>query len=383
MKIVVDENIPFGFEAFSTLGEVELCAGRKIDNNILQNADALVVRSITKVNEELLKNTNVKFVGTATIGKDHIDEEYLSKNGIAFSSAAGCNSYSVTEYVFSALAFLANKYNFDISTMSIGIIGYGNIGTKVAKVAKTLGMKVVINDPPLKRESNNEMFSELNEALSCDIVTFHVPLNKEGTDKTVHLLNEKNINLIKPNSVLINASRGAVVSNEALKSRLQNNNDIHVVLDVWETEPDFDAELLRLVDIGTPHIAGYSHEGKVNGTTMIYNALAEHVGTSKNWKPTLESVADSLIEIDENDEIINVLTKLFRKSYEIIEDDLNLRKSLDLSSDKRGEYFDMLRKTYRKRRELNNFRVVLNSEKKEIKNLIKVLRVGIENKDKK
>jgi len=154
----VDENIPFGFEAFSTLGEVELCAGRKIDNNILQNADALVVRSITKVNEELLKNTNVKFVGTATIGKDHIDEEYLSKNGIAFSSAAGCNSYSVTEYVFSALAFLANKYN--------GGNGYESTDEMHLFVA---GGYVFDLNKDFKLKPHFLLFNNINQSIQADL----------------------------------------------------------------------------------------------------------------------------------------------------------------------------------------------------------------------
>jgi len=379
MKIVVDENIPFGKEAFENLGDVELHSGREISNSFLKNsnAEALIVRSITKVNKELLDNTKIKFVGTATIGTDHIDQSYLNEKGIAFSSAAGCNSYSVTEYVFSALTYFAGKYKFNIEDKSIGVIGYGNIGTKIIKIADALGMKRVINDPPLERKNDEKIFSSLEEALQCDIVTFHVPLNKDGIDKTVHLLNDKNINLIKDDAILINASRGSVISNAALKNRLQKNNNIHAVLDVWESEPNFDAELLELVEIGTPHIAGYSFEGKVNGTTMIYEALSDFMSAPKRWKPILEKVENNRITIYEDENYNQIFKKLFDKSYNIIEDDTLLRESLKLQNDERAKHFDSLRKNYRRRRELNNFEVVSNIKNNKLENVLKTLRLKL------
>jgi erythronate-4-phosphate dehydrogenase len=377
MKIIVDENIPLGKEAFENIGEVELHGGRNINNSIVKNADALVVRSITKVNKELLENSSIKFVGTATIGTDHINEEYLAKSGVAFSSAAGCNSYSVTEYVFSAITYFAEKYNFDISEKSIGVIGYGNIGTKIIKVANALGMKSVINDPPLERDSNSNVFSSLEEALKCDIVTFHVPLNKDGIDKTVHLLNDENINLIKDDAILINASRGPVVSNNALKKRLQKKNNLHTVIDVWETEPNFDSELLQLIEIGTPHIAGYSFEGKVNGTTMIYEALSDFLKTPKTWKPILDKVSSNEITIEKEESTLAIFKKLFNKSYNVIDDDAMLRESVNFTDEKKSKHFDLLRKKYRRRRELNNFKAIMNFENNELKNLLTVLRVNI------
>ena len=375
MKIVVDENIPLGKEAFGTIGEVVLCAGRAIDNSVVKNADALVVRSITKVNESLLENTSIKFVGTATIGTDHIDQEYLAEKNIAFSSAAGCNSYSVVEYVFSAITYFAEKYNFDISKKSIGVVGYGNIGTKVIKVADALGMTSVINDPPLERETDNNTFSSLEDALACDIVTFHVPLNKNGIDKTVHLLNENNIGLIKDGAILINASRGPVISNKVLKERLLENNNIYTVLDVWETEPNFDSELFQLVEIGTPHIAGYSFEGKVNGTTMIYEALSNFLKLEKTWKPLLNKVKENFVAIEKNESVLSVLIKLFNKSYNVMDDDAQMRKCVDYPDGRKSECFDSLRKKYRKRRELNNFEVNINFENDKLQNLLNVLRV--------
>ena len=340
------------------------------------DADVLIVRSITNVCEELLKNTKVKFVGTATIGTDHIDLDYLKEKKIQFSSAAGCNSYSVAEYVFSAITHFANKYNFNFYEKSIGVIGYGNIGTKVVKIAKALGMKVIINDPPIERNSKENIFSSLEEALKCDIVTFHVPLNIDGIDKTVHMLNKKNIDLIKENAILINSSRGPVVSNEALKQKLKTKNNINVVLDVWETEPNFDFELLGLVEIGTPHIAGYSFEGKVNGTKIIYDALSDYFKTKKIWKPIFEKVIDDKIDVSDNEIEVHVLQKLFNKSYKIMDDDLLMRKSNGLSDVDKSTHFDYLRKNYRTRRELNNFEVVLNSDNEKLRKLLNVLRIG-------
>jgi len=375
VKIIVDENIPFGREAFENFGDVELCNGREIDASICKNADALIVRSITKVDELLLDNSSIKFVGTCTIGTDHIDQAYLKKRDIAFSSAAGCNSYSVAEYVFSALATLANKHQFTLNKLTIGVVGYGNIGKKVAAIAEALGMQVIVNDPPLERSGSERDFSTLEEALGCDIVTFHVPLNRGGEDNTFHLLNEKNNNLIKTNAIIINTSRGPVVGNEALKRRIKEKRDICAVLDVWETEPNYDSGLLELVEIGTPHIAGYSYEGKVNGTVMIYDALSKYLGIDPGWKPELPQVMNNQIDISVREAEEKLLLKVFDKSYPIMEDDGLMRQGMNLPPHDKAEHFDSLRKRYRIRRELSNFEVSLNSDNEIFKNLLEVLRI--------
>ena len=369
VKIIVDENIPFGREAFKNFGEVKLYNGREIDASLCRDADALIVRSITKVNEVLLDNSSIKFVGTTTIGTDHINQAYLKRKNIAFSSAAGCNSYSVAEYVFSALTYLSNKYKFNLNKLSIGVVGYGNIGKKVVTIAEALGMQVVVNDPPLERSTNKRDFSTLEEVLKCDIVTFHVPLNRSGVDKTIHLLNEGNISLVKKSAILINSSRGPVVSNEALKKRLDKKRDIYAVLDVWEREPNYDSELLGLVEIGTPHIAGYSYEGKVNGTVMIYDALSKYLDIDPDWKPTLLKILDNQLELNGSETQEELLTKLFSKSYNIMDDDILLRQA---------EEFDMLRKTYRVRRELSNFEVLMNPENEKFNDLLKALRIHLQ-----
>lgn len=377
MKIVVDENISYGKQAFENLGNVELIPGREITNEHIIDKDALIVRSITNVNNELLEKSKVKFVGTATIGTDHIDEEYLSKEQIKFGYAPGCNSYAVTEYVYSAITYIANKQKLNLENMSIGIVGYGNIGSKLEVVAKSLGLKIVINDPPLERATNNKMFSSLEEALSCDIVTFHVPLNLEGIDKTVHLLNEKNISLLKENAILINASRGMVVDNNALKNRLKKNKNIYAVLDVWEKEPNYDVELMELVEIGTPHIAGYSFEGKVNGTTIIYEQLCEHLKIKPTWIPILPEVSDNSINLEGKESKLEILTALFDKSYQIKNDDILMREASDFTEEEKTAHFDSLRKNYRLRRELINYHVHKESLNQNNLHLLSSLRLSI------
>ncbi len=311
MKITVDENIAYAKEAFSQFGDVELLHGRKITPESVKDSDALIVRSITKVNKDLLEGSKVKFVGTATIGKDHIDLEYLKGKNIAFADAAGCNAHAVKEYIFTALSEVLSKRELKFKNFSIGIIGAGNVGSKVAYCANTLGMKTIINDPPLKRKTGNNIYKELDEALKADIITLHVPLNKEGIDKTNHLLDYERLNLLKDNCILLNSSRGSVVDNNALEKLIEKKN-FTVILDVWENEPELNPELLKKVYIGTPHIAGYSYEGKVNGTTMIYSALCKFLNEEENFKVPEVKVDNSVIELKETYSVESALYNLLK-----------------------------------------------------------------------
>ena len=378
MKIIVDENIAFGKEAFEQFGEVVLISGRDISNAHLKDSDALIVRSITNVNQELLNGTKIKFVGTATIGTDHIDVDYLEKSNIAFASAAGCNSHAVTEYVFSAITHLVNKHKIKLEDLSIGVIGYGNIGTKVCAVAEALGLRVLKNDPPVERKTGRKDFYKLEEALSCDIVTLHVPLNNGGADNTYHMLNDKNISLINERTILINSSRGPVIDNKVLKEKLLIKKDILTVLDVWEKEPDYDAELMNLVELATPHIAGYSFEGKVNGTVMVYKALCEFLNVLPTWKPELPVVSNNQIDIDGNETTEKMLSNIFNKSYKISDDDKLLREGSLLPVKEKSNHFDSLRKNYRFRRELNNYTVNLKNKNDRALKVINELRLNYE-----
>ncbi len=364
MNIVVDENIAFAKEAFSGFGEVILMHGREITNSALRDADALVVRSITEVNEDLLRDTPVKFVGTATIGTDHVDEDYLYSKNIYFTSAAGCNAKAVKEYVFTALLKILVERKLKLKDLSIGIIGVGNIGKRIEQAANILGLKVLLNDPPRQRLESDPKFVSLEKALEADIITFHVPLNLEGIDRTVHLLDEDKLQNLGKGTIIINASRGPVIDNAALE-KLLDKKDFSVVLDVWENEPDVNIDLMNKTVFATPHIAGYSLEGKVNGTKIIYDALRDFTGSGKSWKPNLPQIENSVISIDENLRLEEKLNLLFDSIYKIEKDDYEMRRIKEFQHEERAKYFDKMRKDYPFRREFNNYTVSVDDNDKQ------------------
>jgi len=261
MKIVADANIPFVKECFSSIGEVRVVGGREITPEVVADADALLVRSITPVDEKLLAGSKVRFVATATIGFDHVDIDFLGRNNIGFASAPGSNANSAAEYVIAGLLDIGQRFALDLEARSIGIVGVGNVGGRVAKKCEAMGMAVYLNDPPLKRQTGDAKYLPLEKLFDCDFITFHTPLTFEGPDKTYHLADEKFFKSLKQRCVFINASRGGVVDSSALKSDIRSGRLRAVMLDVWENEPDIDIELLKIVDLGTPHIAGHSLDG--------------------------------------------------------------------------------------------------------------------------
>ncbi len=374
MKIIIDENIAFAREAFSGFGEIVLMHGRQINNSALKDADALIVRSITKVNKELLHGTKVKFVGTATIGTDHIDLDYLASQNIAFSDAKGCNADAVAEYVFTVIFSFSAKYNITLKDKTIGIVGVGNIGSRIERLAKATGMKIIKNDPPLKRKTGSADFKDLNDIFNADIITSHVPLNIDGPDKTVHLFNAENLTRLKDNSIFINASRGQVVDNTALNNIIKRNRLI-VALDVWENEPSVNLELINKVEIATPHIAGYSLEGKANGTATIYNSICRFLNRKHEWKPTLPDVNNNIIYEPERNSIEDKLADIFTGIYNIYRDDNGMRKIKDQLSEDRPKYFDLLRKNYPLRREFLNYKLSDDLKDERLVNILKAFRV--------
>ncbi len=358
MKIIADANIPFIEKCLQGLGSVEVTSGREITPEKVKDAQALLVRSITKVNEQLLEGSSVKFVGTATIGTDHIDLDYLAKNGIAFSSAPGSNANSVAEYVTAALLELAETRRFKLEGMSIGIIGAGNVGSRVARKAQALGMNVYLNDPPLARETGDARYLPIDNLYGCDILTMHTPLTYEGLDSTFHLAGEAFFDSLKGGAIFINTARGPVMDSSALKSAIRTGKLGSVVLDVWEDEPEIDLKLLKMVDIASPHIAGYSFDGKVRGMIMIYKAMCKCFGIEPNknesdFLPEPENKKVTLPAIkDEQSVIANAVGAV----YDIMLDDMNMRKMQDQPDP--GPYFDKLRKEYRIRREFSNTRII-------------------------
>lgn len=378
MKIIVDENIAFAADALKQFGNVQLVNGREITNEKIKTADALIVRSVTQVDEKLLANTNVKFVGTATIGTDHINLNYLKKAGIVFADAKGSNADSVAEYVFTALFKIAAEEKISLKKKTIGVVGIGNIGSRVVKIAAALGMNVLKNDPPLERNNVGSNYTPLNKIFDADIITLHVPLNMEGIDKTFHLLDEYNLNKIKNGAIIINTSRGAVIDNEAI-SKFAGDKNLKLILDVWENEPYIDIKLLGRAKIGTPHIAGYSLEGKANGTKMIYDALCRFANTKPSWQPDLPAVNNSSINLTFDETIENSINILLKNIYNIEQDDKNLRKLFTLDEKERGNYFDTLRKEYPARREFSNYTVTLENSDTELQHILKGLRFKIKN----
>lgn len=362
MKIVADENIPLVNEFFSRLGNVTRLPGRAMSSEDVHDADALIVRSVTRVNEALLAGSKVKFVGTCTIGVDHLDQAYLDANAIRWSSAPGCNANSVVEYVYAALAHL------DINWLPVtfGIIGCGNVGGLLYKRLKAQGVSVRCYDPNLTLGQNPDLMS-LEDVLSCDVISMHTPLVMDGPHPSFHLLSHKELNQLKPGAVLINAGRGAVIDNQALLEVLNKRADLRVVLDVWEPEPDISLELLDKVLLGSPHIAGYSYDGKLNGTDIVYQALCKHLDTVP--KASLAALVlplenNQLRVDDETKSVFEIAQSLISQVYDIVADDARLRETARkaLAGEIHfGEGFDNLRKHYPKRREFHNYQVHLES----------------------
>jgi erythronate-4-phosphate dehydrogenase len=360
MKIVVDENIPFAVEAFSQLGEVVSAKGRAITRDLIRDADAVIVRSVTRVNADLLGGTKVRFVATATIGYDHVDVEYLRGRKIGFSSAPGSNANSVAEYVMAALLVLARRGGFRLEGKTIGVVGVGNVGSRVVRKADALGMKVLQNDPPLQRQTGEARFLPLEALLGADILTFHVPLTRRGPDATYHLIDERLLARLQGGVILINTSRGAVADSPAILEAVESHRLGGLVLDVFENEPKISLALVERADIATAHIAGYSFDGKVNGTAMIYRAACDFFDRPIEWDSDLvmpEPPHPQLAAHTDCDHE-DALRDLVLTIYNIEADDRDLRQIRNSPPAEQGPHFDHLRKTYPVRREFQNTQVV-------------------------
>ena len=355
--------MPYVREAFAHLGEVRTYRPREVTADGLRDVEVLLVRSVTKVTPELLDDTAVRFVGTATIGTDHIDVDYLKRRGIAFASAPGCNADSVGEWMTAVLLWLAKRRGWRLADKTLGVVGVGNVGSRVVRRARALGMHVLENDPPLARATGDRRFVPIDAILEADVATLHVPLEKGGPDPTWHLANAAFLRRMNKGSVLVNASRGAVVDGRALAEALDNRTIDSAVLDVWEGEPRIDLELLGRVGLATSHIAGYSFDGRVNGTEITYRAVCAFLGVEPTWDRASAMPAPDvpLVEVDApGRDPQDVMTEVIERVYDITADDARLRRIVDLPDDQRGPYFDNLRLNYPKRREFPNTQVVVD-----------------------
>ncbi len=379
MKTVADKNIPYVKEAFSGFGDVILKAGRDITPDDVRDADILLVRTVTPVNKELLDNSRVKFIGTATIGFDHVDVDYLVERKIAFSSAAGCNANSVAEYIVAAFFVLAERYGLNLRDLTLGVVGVGNVGTKVVEKARALGMEVLLNDPPKARETGDKNYLPLDYILKeSDIVSFHVPLIYEGADATYRMAGHGLFNKMKPGSFIINTSRGAVVDTHALINSLYHGKLKSAVIDTWENEPDISTQLLDCIDIGTPHIAGYSRDGKVNATEILYRVACEVFNKKPEWKPhDLPQPEHPVIEFPVNgNDFDNGIGNIIKKAYDIERDDRALRMIFSVRKNERPAYFDRLRNEYPVRREFHS--IIVQSSGRSYHIITKLHKLGFQ-----
>jgi len=342
MKFIIDDKIPYIHGALEPFGEVLYLSGPKTTPEIVKDADAIITRTRTICNEELLADSTVKMIATATIGFDHIDTGYCDRVGIGWTNAPGCNSKSVEQYIASALFALAEEKGFELKGKTIGVVGVGQVGSKVARVCELFGMKVLLNDPPRARVEGVDRFSSLEIIKAkADIITLHVPLHLHGEDATFHLADDCFFQSLKQKPILINSCRGEVLDTQAAKQAVKEQLISGLVVDCWENEPDLDLELLELVDLATPHIAGYSKDGKANGTSMSVQALSRFfsLGIDDWTAQQIELPENTLIELDGtslSEEAL--LAKAVLATYDIRNDDADLRRYPELFEKWRGDY---------------------------------------------
>ncbi|WP_444890788.1 4-phosphoerythronate dehydrogenase [Microbulbifer sp. DLAB2-AA] len=351
LKIVADENIPALEQYFGDLGTLLRYPGRTLTREQLIDADILLVRSVTRVNQSLLEGTPVRFVGSCTIGTDHLDTDWMERNGIYWSAAPGCNANSVVEYVFCTLAALA----VDWRGRSFGIVGCGNVGGLLQKRLHALGASCAVYDPWLP---DNPDFAPLEHVLSQDIVCLHAPLVKDGPFPSLHMIGAEHLAQIRDGAVLISAGRGAVVDNRALLQVLQRAKRFKTVLDVWEGEPGINTELLELVDLGSPHIAGYSLDGKLTGTRIIREALSNALDLAQpeNTGATCDTQAE--VSRRQLEPVISgaaPIANLLLQMYDPREDDARLREAAR-GREPMAKAFDRLRREYPERLEFSHYR---------------------------
>jgi erythronate-4-phosphate dehydrogenase len=350
LRIVADENIPFLYEFFGHFGDIIALPGRSMLPKDLEGADVLLVRSVTKVNQQLIRDNNIQFVGTCTIGVDHLDKTFLKEKNIKYASAPGCNAGGVVQYVLSALA----KIKPDWQQAKIGIVGCGNVGGRLYRALSAAGVNVCAFDP-FKDKSQFQLVA-WDELLACEIICVHTPLTRTGSYPTLHMFDAATLDKLKPGTLLLNAGRGEVIDNQALLRRLQNQNDLSVVLDVWENEPDILTSLLDCIALGTPHIAGYSFEGRVNGSLMIHRALGNYCG----FEPTFLDQHERIVMANALGEMeclhFTEMNSTLLSIYDVARDDVQLRALVDSEGTTRVG-FDLLRKNYPKRRELSHYEI--------------------------
>ena len=352
--ILVDEKIPYIKGALEPFAEVIYLPGEELTPSIVRDADALITRTRTICSADLLEGSAVKFIASATIGFDHIDAAYCRRQRIAWTNAPGCNAGSVKQYLASALFSYALKKRVKLRDLTVGIVGVGNVGRKTADLCHAIGMQALLNDPPRQRAEGSGNFTDLTRIQEqADIITLHVPLQSAGEFATHHMVNDSFLKDLEKSPLLVNTCRGEVCDSGAVKNALDSGSISGLIIDCWENEPEIDLELLEKADFGTPHIAGYSRDGKAIGTMMSIRAVSRFFKLGINdWQPTgVELPEQTLIQLDghKKDEE-RVLAEAVLATYDILADDKRLRAAAPGS-------FERLRGEYPVRREFHNYRV--------------------------
>lgn len=375
MLIVADENIPLLDAFFAGFGEIRRVPGRSIDRATVEQADVLLVRSVTQVNRALLAGSKVRFVGTCTIGTDHLDLDYFNEAGITWSSAPGCNARGVVDYVLGSLMTLAEIEGVDLTQRTYGVVGAGEVGGRLIKVLQGLGWNVKVCDPPRQAAEGSDFVSLEQIIEQCDVISLHTPLTRSGDGATWHLFDQQRLQQLKPGTWLINAARGPVVDNAALRNVLLEREDLQAVLDVWEAEPEVDVALAELCVLATPHIAGYSLDGKQRGTAQIYQAYCEFIGQPASilLSDLLPAPWLSEVSLHGESDPAWALAMLCRGVYDPRRDDADFRRSLVGNVTEQRAAFDVLRKQYPVRREIEGLKVRIEGESPALQQIVAAL----------
>lgn len=345
MKIIADSNLALLDKTFAGHGEILRIPGRDIQPKHLHEADVLLVRSISRVNKGLLAGSGVRFVGSATIGTDHLDTEWLDSNGIAWASAPGCNAVAASQYTLAMILLACERLGRQPDKQSVGIIGHGNVGSRLHQLLVMMGITCVSCDPPLQ-ESGTRGLVSMTEALAQDVVSLHVPLTRDGPCPSYQMINQNSLEAMPKGALLVNSARGDVSHGDALLDSLQKGR-IHAALDVWPGEPGIETDLLDATVLASPHVAGYSVEGKQNGTMQIYDAFCRWLGTeppvalNRSREKPIESIKDA-----------NDLAGSITRSCDVAADDSAIRQLMGLAPAEVATGFDQLRKTYRLRHDV-------------------------------
>ena len=351
MKIYYEDSMPYAAEFFSEIGECEVFSHKTLNADKLADADELLVRSTTKVNEKLLlKSKQLQFVATATAGTDHVDQHYLAGQHIPFISAGGCNAVAVAEYVLSAILVMSKRLNWQLVNKTVGIVGAGHVGSALARVLTVLGIKHKLCDTPLADAGDMRKFVSMHDIMQCDVISLHVPWVKDGLYPTQNLFDKSRLAVLQDNKILINACRGEVINNKAALALFEQGKSLNLVLDVWENEPSINLDLIPHTALATAHIAGHTIEGKARGTEMLYLALCKHLGiqADKKLSDYLPKAQPSPIKVSGKEDFWQVLHQLVLNVYNIETDDQYFRANMHSA-----DQFRYIRKHYPIRREFS------------------------------